>query len=321
MSLYTTSPFFFNGLMAALRPYTKLLFAVLLMFMSYLLITLLSMLLALPLFSLTWTGLNAILGEGLTTADIALIKYFQITQTIGLFLLPALLLNYILFYSEERFLTGKVVSRPYIILIIIVLLIVSIPLISKLIEWNTAIRFPSWAKELESTVKQMEDERNDLTIRMLNNSQIQQLLFNIFMIAVVPALGEEFIFRGILQQLLAKWTRHIHLSIFISAMLFSAIHFQFYGFIPRLLLGMLFGYLFYWSGNIWLAVWAHFINNAFAVILLFIENTGHSFLPDIFKEEHHATLWEVMISLSLTVLVISYLWKSLHSKQDTRSSI
>ncbi|PLX06689.1 MAG: hypothetical protein C0594_06605 [Marinilabiliales bacterium] len=109
-----------------------------------------------------------------------------------------------------------------------------------------------------------------LTESFLKVHSIGDFLVNILMIAIIPAIGEELLFRGIIQKLLIEWTRKTWLGIVLTAIIFSAIHFQFYGFIPRFLLGMLFGYLLIWSKNIWLPIFAHFINNGTAVFVAFL---------------------------------------------------
>jgi uncharacterized protein len=287
----------------------KILLAIMLMFLFYLIVTFISIAIAISLFKLSWGELNISLTSGIMQADTALLKYFQVAQTIGLFLVPALILNYLIFPREERFLTPNKFKMPFLILgIVLVSLVVSIPLVSKLIEWNSLFRFPEWGSEIEILFKRMEEERNLLTERMLDGRSIPGLLINLMIIAILPAISEEFIFRGILQKLLTNWFRSGHTAIFISAILFSAIHFQFYGFFPRLLLGIYFGYLFYWSRNIWVAVWAHFANNAIAVLLLYLENTGKNNLPELLREESQTNASEVLFSLCLTVLTISLLW-------------
>jgi hypothetical protein len=94
------------------------------------------------------------------------------------------------------------------------------------------------------------------------------------MIAFLPAIGEELLFRGVIQRIFTSWTRNQHWGIWISAILFSALHMQFYGFIPRVFLGVLFGYLLVWSGSIWLPIIAHFINNAVAVVAMYLIDKG-----------------------------------------------
>jgi len=90
------------------------------------------------------------------------------------------------------------------------------------------------------------------------------------MIAILPAIGEELLFRGVLQRIFANWTKNIHLGVWIAAILFSAMHMQFYGFLPRMMLGVLFGYLFVWSGSLLLPILCHFINNGSAVIYAYV---------------------------------------------------
>ena len=94
------------------------------------------------------------------------------------------------------------------------------------------------------------------------------------MIAIIPSVGEELFFRGLLQRLFSEWFRNVHIAIFVTSFLFAAIHMQFYGFLPRMMLGILLGYLFYWTGSIWIPVFAHFLNNGSAVILSFLINRG-----------------------------------------------
>ncbi len=112
----------------------------------------------------------------------------------------------------------------------------------------------------------MEGNAEKLTLAFLKMDSPLDLMLNILIVALLPAIGEELLFRGCLQQLLVEWTKKPHLSIFIAAALFSAIHFQFLGFVPRMLIGAFLGYLFYWSGNLWYAIIGHFVNNALQVV-------------------------------------------------------
>ena len=123
-------------------------------------------------------------------------------------------------------------------------------------------------------MKNTEEMAAELTEAFLKVDGVSGLVFNLFMIAFLPAIGEEFFFRGVVQRIFTRMTRNHHSGIWISAILFSAIHMQFYGFLPRMLLGVLFGYLLVWSGTIWLPVVAHFFNNAFAVIAMYFIGKG-----------------------------------------------
>jgi len=103
---------------------------------------------------------------------------------------------------------------------------------------------------------------------------ISGLALNIIMVGVIPAIGEELFFRGVLQKNLIKITNNAHLGIIISAFIFSAVHMQFYGFLPRMLLGMVLGYVFFWSGSIWASIAVHFIYNTMAVIGYYLVYVG-----------------------------------------------
>ena len=125
------------------------------------------------------------------------------------------------------------------------------------------------------------------------------LIFNIILIAIIPALGEELFFRGALQGVMKAW-KGAKLAIWITAIIFSAIHLQFYGFVPRMLLGAFFGYLLFWSENIWLPIIAHFVNNVLAVIFYYFKFNGYQ-VPDIDTIGTGNTLWLGIASGALAI--------------------
>ena len=116
---------------------------------------------------------------------------------------------------------------------------------------------------------QSDRELDQTTKKFLKMSNYSDLLFNILLIAIIPAIGEELVFRGYLQKKISNRISNIHISICITAIIFSAIHFHFQAFIPRFILGLVLGYLFVWSKSIWLPILAHFINNFQALIVSF----------------------------------------------------
>lgn len=197
------------------------------------------------------------------------LKFLQAFSAIGIFIIPAFLFSYVTNFS----LSFTNVSRQQI-LITVALMLMSMPIINVLAEWNASMHLPSFLSSLEEWMRLAEVQAMRITDSFLNVKTISGVLFNLLIIAVIPAIGEEVLFRGVIQNSLYQKTTNIHLSIWLSAFLFSAMHLQFMGFIPRFLIGGMFGYLFYWSGSIWLPIIAHFVNNAAAVILSFLILNG-----------------------------------------------
>lgn len=144
------------------------------------------------------------------------------------------------------------------------------PLNSVIIEWNRGVDFPSFLEGFEQWAQQREALAEKLTTTMTQLSSWPALLLGILVIGVVPAVGEELVFRYIIQRKLHLMTGNIHVAIIVAGFVFSLFHMQFYGFVPRMLLGALFGYLFYWSGTIWAPVFAHFVNNAGTVVMMYL---------------------------------------------------
>jgi len=123
-------------------------------------------------------------------------------------------------------------------------------------------------------MKNMEDAAKIMIEKFMAVESISGLMFNIFMIAVLPALGEELMFRGVIQRIFSDWTKNHHWGIWITAFLFSAMHMQFYGFLPRMALGAMFGYLLVWTGTMWVPILAHFVNNLMGVLGYFLIGKG-----------------------------------------------
>lgn len=135
------------------------------------------------------------------------------------------------------------------------------------IEWNSNIDLPDG--KFEDWLRSTEDSLTRQTEFLTSFSSTGQYLFGVLVIALLPAFGEELVFRGMLQPELQKGTNSVHAGIWIAAFFFSAFHFQFYGLVPRILLGALFGYLYYWSGSLYVPMFAHLVNNFFAVTAIY----------------------------------------------------
>ncbi|WP_256010904.1 CPBP family intramembrane glutamic endopeptidase [Desertivirga xinjiangensis] len=210
--------------------------------------------------------------HGLRTGDFALpvLKIIQLCSSIGTFIVPAILFAKQQHVGVFNFLDLKRRLDLRLIILAIVILYVFTPFIDWTILANQKMKLPEFLKGIESWMRAKEDQIALLTKQFLVMTSPADLFVNLLIIAVVPAIGEELLFRACVQKIFTRWTRNFHAGIWVAAIIFSAIHVQFYGFVPRLLLGSLFGYLFYFSRNLWVPIIAHFVNNGTQVILAFI---------------------------------------------------
>ncbi len=189
--------------------------------------------------------------------------------------------------------------------------------ISPLVEWNMNLKFPEFLKEFESWARDAEDRTAKLTEVMTNFKTTGDLMIGLIVIALLPAIGEELVFRGMFQNEFMRASGNIHLAIWLSAIIFSTIHFQFYGFVPRVLLGALFGYLYFWSGNLLIPMFAHFFNNAFGVIMIYLH---HEKITDLNVEDNTAApLPYVILNIVLTVGILYYFRKHYRTVREESS--
>jgi uncharacterized protein len=279
------------------HPLVKLFMVFFVILTSLLLFSFISILLAIPFFNISLNEIEVLFKGNLNNIPIPLLKYIQITQSIALFIIPSLFLSYLFFNKKDEKLPGREFPSLTVIVLVLVIMFFSLPLIDKLVQWNEAFKFPPGIKDMEQKFIQMEDDAAKLTIKLLSGNRSIDFIVNLLMIAIIPAIGEEFLFRGILQKIFYQWTRNPHLAIIICAILFSSIHMQFFGFVPRMLLGALFGYFFFWSNNIWIAVAAHFFNNAFAVFSNFSEVNNKFFIVGFLKNEQSNNVIQIIICI------------------------
>jgi hypothetical protein len=257
-----------------LNPFGKLIMTFFLMGACYLVIFILTFLAAMPLFGKTLNEIIELFTSGNFKNEINLLSFFQVTYSLGLFLIPALLAGFLFYGKSLEYLSGKVKPLGVTLILSVLLVLCSVPLINFLAEFNMNISLPDKLSGLESRLRETESEAEKLMDLFLSDTSVSRFIINLLMIAVIPAFGEEFFFRGILQRIFTEWFRNKHAAIIIVAILFSFMHLQFLGFIPRILLGALFGYMLAWTGSIWVPVLAHFVNNSIAVGFYFFYNRG-----------------------------------------------
>ena len=189
------------------------------------------------------------------------------------------------------------------------------------IDWNESVKLPEFLGGFEQWAEELEDSMKILTDYLTEFDSTGYFILTVFVIAVIPGIGEELLFRGFLQNILRRIFKNDHIAIWIAAILFSAIHFQFYGFIPRMLLGALFGYLYLWTGNLLVPIVAHFINNCVSLVALYIYQKGLTDI-DVESTEVLPTMYVLIFSALFVVTLLyfkNYLEKiNSHERLDRR---
>lgn len=231
------------------------------------------------------------------------LKILQMSTSVCLFFIPAICFAKFIMRQQETYLRTNLLFPSVLLIIVLLVMFAVSPFMELLINLNQKMVFPDFLKGLESWMRDMEDKNGQTTTILLKMNTLGDLLLNLLMVGILPAVAEEFLFRGCMQTIFTRWTHNIHWGVWISAAIFSAIHVQFFGFLPRLMLGALFGYLVVWSGSIWPAVLAHLINNGAAVLMTYFyqqKKTG------INPEDQHIFDWRgYVISICLTLFLLN----------------
>jgi len=302
-----------NGILKYLNPFSRLLFVILMMIACFLLTAIAGMLLAIPMFHINLFRDMSVLSDFDNPGAISLLKFFQILQSVGLFILPALIAGWL--FERNTLVYNGLNKSPGGVLALLVLgiMMASLPAINWLSSLNEMMKLPAGLSGLEQWMKDTEEQAGKITEAFLDVTTVGGFLVNLLMIAIIPAIGEELFFRGILQRLLGEWFRNIHVAVFVTAFLFGAIHMQFYGLLPRVLLGLMFGYFYVWSESLWVPILAHFINNGAAVIVSFIAAKG---MIDTKYEDFGATsnVYLIIISFLATGFLL-FMMRKLTSRK------
>ncbi len=196
--------------------------------------------------------------------------FYQFLSQLGIFILPAIVYGFLV--SGNVFSFFKLDKKPTAEALTIIFLSVFtvLPFLGYLAEINNELHLSGTLKSVEEWMRNKELQAKELTEAFLKTKSYGGLFLNIFVIALMPAFGEELLFRGVLQRIFINITKNVHLGIIITAAIFSAFHFQFLGFLPRFLLGLMLGYAVMMTGSLWSSIWLHFVNNASTVLIYFL---------------------------------------------------
>ena len=286
-------------------------------FPTFLMVLIMSLLLGYMISGLLIIGLGSTLGFDLQSLlgslnkdsslyDRNLIRGINLISHFFSFTFPSLLCMYIV-YKKEWLKELQLINVPSSknIGLGILLILVSFPFAMYTYSLNQMVPLPEWASSIEESTMEMIEG-----LLVMNGAA--ELLFSLFVMAVLPAVGEELLFRGVLQTKLSEWIKNEYASIWITAFIFSLFHFQFEGFLPRMLLGALLGYLFFWTRNLWIPIIGHFFFNGFQVAGQYF-GAGQTSGTDL--EQMEEVHWGFgLVSLILLLAVANFIKSSNQNK-------
>jgi membrane protease YdiL (CAAX protease family) len=200
-------------------------------------------------------------------ASVGMLRLAQLVSSVLVFLLPSLFTAWLCSERPGEFLHLRGWPKIRLLGQVALSVVLISPTISLSSDLNMQLQLPDFMAPLEARMREMEDRAAEFIGQMTDEKGLSALLANLTVMALFAAVTEEFLFRGALFALLRKVIRNPHAAIWLTAVIFSAIHLQFYGFLPRLLLGAYLGYLLHWTKNLWIPVFAHFLNNATVVVV------------------------------------------------------
>lgn len=290
--------------------FTQLLIALGVTFMMNLFASALVYTIIVPAFHLENLDISLILSQPDDPKNIAMLKIMQIIMSLFGFLFSALILAYLFSFNSQQYLSMSETPKRKFLIYALALVFVVFPLVNMLGALNQELTFPGFLKDVEKMLTDQDQQNQRLLDNFLADTNVAGLLVNILMIGLIPAIGEELFFRGIMQNLFTGMTRNNHWGIWITAAVFSLVHSKVFTFLPIMVLGALFGYLLVWSRSIWIPVLAHFVNNTTAVLLYYFSNTG-KIKTEALEFGSTADVWPfVLASASLTGVLLWYFYKN-----------
>ncbi len=299
------------------KPAIKLFWLIFLVVLSALIFSILGLAAGKLLFHRNLSSLLGMLSQPESEPAKSFLYIFQLINQIGMFILPPLLFAYLFSTHSGRYL--KISRKPSLMLLLLggLSIFTMLPFINWLAEINAHMTFPDALAGIGEWMKAKEVQADRLTEVFLQVKSPAGLGLNLLVIALIPALGEELLFRGLLQRLLGEWTKNIHVGVILTAFIFSALHLQFFGFLPRFLLGLMLGYLLEITQSLWVPVIAHFVNNATLVILFYLHYNGFITMK---MEDFGSTRNYFVIALSLLVTVGLFYGMKKKSTVDSEST-
>jgi uncharacterized protein len=243
------------------------------------------------------------------TTALNAVKLLQVTITIGAMIIPAWFFPKAMGWKHSpSFIYLQKPPRSISLLLAACIIIVSSPFVSALVEWNANLTLPSQWAQLEAKLKASEHAAEQMSHAFIKANTWLEWVTAIGIVALLPAFAEELLFRGAIMRFLQVVTYNMHIGIIVSAILFSAFHGQFYGFVPRFCMGVILGYLCWYAHSLWPAILAHAMNNAFAVYAYNLPQQ----LPNVLQHDYQFSATTIGLSLLLTIIGLIFYKKILY---------
>ena len=248
--------------------------------------------------------LTDILQANLTAPNVSIslwmLQFFGTTLPI---LATPIIFSYFIVHEPDEYLKTNFHFPWLLIAVVFVAMMLSNPFIEFLGNLNEKMVLPKFLKGVEDWMRQSENETKKLSDTMMEMHSFSAMIFNLLFIGLLTAIVEEVLFRGCLQTIFVRWTKSKHAAVWIVAILFSAFHMEFFGFLPRMFLGVLFGYFTAWSGSVWPSIWAHFVNNGTIVVITYLASQK---LVNIVDDQHMFSNVIYAASLLITVALLYF---------------
>lgn len=249
----------------------------------------------------------------------AFMREYQFFSALGGFILASICLAWLFSEDYKEYLQiNTPISLPISLLVVLGAITV-IPFLNFVTSCNQQIHFPEAFGVVEEYLRQQEELMARASEAMINPENSWAFILNIVVIGIFAAVGEEFLFRGVLQNILGGFIRNHHVVIWVTAFIFSAFHLQFFGLITRMLLGAIMGYLLYFTKNMWMPVLAHFTNNLLIIVIYPLLKEDPERLELFDSIGTGETWWLAVASAALFLFIISLIRKKSGSLQHLLS--
>ena len=270
--------------------------------------------------------LLCLMGAGVIVATIAvvLVRHMGLltmlpTEQVLAFIVPAIAAMAIFYRRPLHVMCLDRAPQWTAILVVVAFYIVSLPAMNWLVDLNASMSLPEGLSKLEQLLRSLEDSAADATLQLLDITSIGQLIATVAVVGFMAGLSEEIVFRGAMLRTMQDSRLGTHAVVWIVAIVFSAIHLQFYGFLPRMILGLWLGYLLVWTRSLWVPIIAHTLNNSTVVVLSYLANQGvveENFGDKLGLPADGAFPWLPLVSAALSIALAVWFGRHCHARNS-----